>query len=375
MPSASSRFTLPRFSRRIAIAGLIVAAFTSTERLAGQAAQAAASLGTREGQAPPDSLKKYRDRALEEVGRRKVHLDNVRQMREPLLATYATLLERVISIGTDIQGLTVAAPALEAKLREFDAAILATEAEGRRVLGDVLVEAERADVGTRASMEAKAGRMRAAGAGGAGWFPAPAFPHTMNPKVVFSVGAGFAAESPVTVGLELGTNLVGAVVGAALGGLGGGDDLKNYFSKNFAVGIALPLQKRHRIETGYSLGLGSVDFMKRSLWPVLAMLQIDSAGSDLPTEVRAADPTRATWSVPYVGVAFTFVTRDSLKAKMGRGVLVPIFTVAVRFPYYYPGNAASAFAAFFSDNNAKYVSANKAVLAFGVSIPLLRVDQ
>ena len=118
-----------------------------------------------------------------------------------------------------------------------------------------------------------------------------------------------------------------------------------------------------------------VDFMKRSLWPVLAMLQIDSAGSDLPTEVRAADPTRATWSVPYVGVAFTFVTRDSLKAKMGRGVLVPIFTVAVRFPYYYPGNAASAFAAFFSDNNAKYVSANKAVLAFGVSIPLLRVDQ
>ncbi|MCC6930714.1 MAG: hypothetical protein IT359_17120 [Gemmatimonadaceae bacterium] len=175
-------------------------------------------------------------------------------------------------------------------------------------------------------------------------------------------------------GVELGTNLAGAALGAAVGALGAPAGLKEYFEKNIALGLTLGTRKTSRITSAVSVGLGSVDVLSRALWPMLGVEQFDSSDARLPADVRARDPAQGTWSVPQLGVGLTWYSKAEVKKRLQENKPVPILSLGVRLPQYYPGSASAALGALFNGNEHKYAGVGSARIFASLTIPLFRVD-
>lgn len=319
-----------------------------------QGTQAAAHLEHQRAALARDTLISMRSRVLAYTAEREAFEGRVERRAGDDDAEYRRRVSRVVELGRVIRRTPLEDRSLPALLQEF-----AAEAAS--------LDGEKPAPGTRSAEESSS-------RGVSPLTLVPAFLGAISPGVSFTLGVGTRPCTKCSEGAEVGTSLVGAALGATVGALGAPDGLKDYFEKNIAMGLTLPTRKATRITSGLSVGLGSVDIFSRGVWPTLGVEQFDSSDVRLPAEVRARNQAQGTWSAPQFGVGFTWYTSAAVKKRLQEKKVVPILSMGVRFPHYYPGSAAAALAALFNGNEHKYESAGSAHFFASLSIPLFRVD-
>jgi hypothetical protein len=334
----------------------------------GQATQAAAGLADRRAAAMRDTLEVYRQRALSLASALRERESGLRRGGSPSDDAWLVAVARAASVAEAVWRQSPEDRDLLQSLRAID-----------HVMRD-LGEAE-SRFNQRTDSIAQHLRERAPREGQVltttGWTPTPAFLHTLQPNVAFSAGIGstFPLFRSTTASIDVGTNLVGSALGAAIGSLGAPDALKGYFTQNLAMGLNLSAHRKRSIGVGYSLGLGSLDVADRAVWPVIAMQQTDTMAQDLPAALRQRKPAQETWSTPHFAVGFTLLTRESVTKRLQEGRAFPVFTLGVSLPYFYPGDPGAAFAALFTGKHTRYIGANHSRLVLGVSVPLIRLEK
>jgi hypothetical protein len=205
-----------------------------------------------------------------------------------------------------------------------------------------------------------------------GTLPIPAI-FTLVPQVAFTASyGGSVVSSRFASGLGFNTNMVGAAIGSAFDALGSGA-LKEYFTNNVAVGASVPTSGGGKVSSDLGLGLGGVRIGAWAFWPVLGLGELDSADTRLPSELLQRKPAAATWSQLTFGVGVPFGGVNSAIRRMRCGKLAPVFSVGIRLPYYFPGNAYSGIAAVFTSRRNEYEKIGGASFLIGVDVPLLKV--
>ncbi len=317
-----------------------------------QAAQAAAHLEFDRADMARDSVAKARNQALALVAQVEVAASRIDATRGGDAAVARARAQRLLALGEEIRRTSTRDGGLVQLLRDFE-----SERDALALLEQDTGSQSMRDVG-------QAAQKRAA---------APTFLGALDPRIAFT--AGLALEScKECQNAEVATNLAGAAIGGAIGALGAPEALKGYVERNVALSLALPLRKLGSIASGVSLGLGSANILQRALWPVLGVQQVDSSNGALPAEIRALEPTRATWSTPFVGIGFTWFTREQVKKLLSERKTVPVLSIGARLPQYYPGDATAGLAALFSGGQGKYRRSGSVQWSISVSIPLFRVD-
>ncbi|MBK9410289.1 MAG: hypothetical protein IPN47_20030 [Gemmatimonadetes bacterium] len=325
-----------------------------------QATQAAAHLAGRTASIARDTLTYFRNLALGYMAEVAVHQLDESMATPAAVRRLARSTSRLRETGELIRRTPVGDPTLRRALRELEIAVQDFKSEATLTRSELESDARAREWIDRAVA--------------ANFSLPPTFPHTLEPKVAFTVGVATGICEGCATTFDLGTSLVGSALGAVVGALGAPDALKEYFAQNVALGIGLPTRSSRRISSGVSLGLGGVDVKQVSFWPVLGMQQADSGDAALPQVVKTTEPTQATWSTPYFGIAFVPMNRKRLDELLARQTAVPIITVGVRLPQYYPGDAGTALAALFTSKQGKYLGAGHAALVMSVSVPLFRAD-
>lgn len=200
--------------------------------------------------------------------------------------------------------------------------------------------------------------------------------HTLVKDVVFSIGYSLSAAQSSRSSHEatVSTNLLGAGVATVIDALGS-TDLSSYFKNNVVVGAGLGLASENRISGVLGFGLAGMRLGRRiSVWPALNIEQVDTADGRIPGAVRTQQPSESTWS----NVALTFgvigLSPDRFKARVEDGQVVPVMSVGLSLPVYYPGDPATTLAAMFTDKRRNFLRSGNVGLVLGVSLPLLRLD-
>lgn len=194
------------------------------------------------------------------------------------------------------------------------------------------------------------------------------------PDVAFVIGATLMVGKGTTVGqAEVSTNLLGAAAGAAFETMGA-TALKEYFEDNLAVGTAFPFGGEHKLAAVLGVGLGGLRVGRFSIWPAINIEQADSGDHRVPDAIRSLG-TSANWSSPMLSVAVSPWDLSAINAGVKEGKVMPVFTLAVRLPYYYPNDPFSAVAALFSDKRGDYQKKGKAQFQVGVYFPLQRLKR
>ena len=342
--------------RLAVVMGLVLLASTGAlpHTLCAQGTQAAAHLEHQRAALARDSLIRLRNRALGYSAEREAFERRVDARAGADDADYRRRALRVVELGRELQRTPVEDRSFRQLLRDFTA-----EAEA--------LDRNTPTIGTRSAVER-------AQVDVSPLVMPPTFPGAISPNVAFTLGVGTPPCNRCGVGVELGTNLVGSAVGAAVGALGAPDGLKGYFEKNIAIGLTLTTRKTSRITSALSVGLGSVDVLSHGVWPMLGIEQFDSSDVGLPEEVRARDQAQGTWSSPQIGVGFTWHTKSQVRERLQQNKAVPILSLGVRLPQYYPGSAPAALAALFNGNEHKFEGAHRARFFASISIPLFRAD-
>jgi hypothetical protein len=192
--------------------------------------------------------------------------------------------------------------------------------------------------------------------------------------VTFVVGVDYTTSPRADVRtVSLNTNLLGAAAGTAVGALGA-SALVEYFKNNVSAGVAVPVGGRSgRLTSQLGVGLGGVTAGPFTAWPVLALDQAASVEDQVPASVVGGKPDERSWSSPVLGVAVPLVRTNALAASLARRRPVPVLSVGVRLPYYYPGDATAALGALFTSKRTDFVRAGRGHFTFGVAVPLYRV--
>jgi hypothetical protein len=196
---------------------------------------------------------------------------------------------------------------------------------------------------------------------------------TSVPQVVFTIGPGWnlrSGENIVDIGLS--TNLLGALGGAAFDLLGA-DPLKQYFQNNISAGPAIQaIGPTERITAQLGLGLGEINLGPVKIWPVMNIEQTDSSDVRIPRDILRRQTTEETWSSPIFSVGLIHRKHFEL---LKQGKAVPIFSIGIRLPYYFPGNTFETIASLFSvDELSKLEKRGGVELLLGFSIPLRKVE-
>jgi hypothetical protein len=323
--------------------------FLAPVRSIAQAAQAAAGVSEPHINATPEAIRAYRDDAV-------AFGASLRAQDKTRLATEsAKRFEELEQLSRVIERTSTSDRRLPLLLFRFQ--ILVQQL-------DESIERQSDEPGRTA--------MKAARTGGGG--VAITFPFTLSTRTVFSIGISQTLQGKASPSIDVATNLLGTTLGAAVGAVGGGDVLKAYIENNFAFGLSLPPKASSALSNGYSIGLGSVTIKKRTFWPVLAFQQLDTMATRAPASVTMTEPTRATWTAPAIGIGFTWISKDEITSRLNNGKLVPILSVAIYLPYYFPGAPTAGFGALFSGGTDKFVGAGKPALNIGLSLPLMRTD-
>jgi len=342
----------PTTKRFVAVLAVLLGVFATEARA--QAGQVAADFSARQRGESATALRARKNEAV------KLLAALQQAAREKPSETWTGSLKLVIALGVEATETADGDPLLSERLRVF--------ADQFTKFALELPPASGGSVGMLGvPASASLGVKTASGS-------TPPFAFTLSPKTVFALGTSFSSVGLKGQTYEVSTNLIGTAVAAVSGSLGAGDDLKNFVAKNLAVGIAFPSKSAGSVQTSFSLGLGSAELGGATLWPVLAMQQLDSTSTQIPAEIRASDTTQTTWSAPYIGIGFTMLSRETTTERLKAGKLVPIFSLGVQLPYYFAGSSAAAFGGVFSTGEKKFVGAGKARIVASFSIPLLRND-
>ncbi len=193
------------------------------------------------------------------------------------------------------------------------------------------------------------------------------------PDVVFVIGTTMTIGQGKAVGqAEFSTNLLGAAAGTAFDAMGS-DALKEYFQDNLAVGTAFPFGGRHKLTAALGVGLGGLKLGRFAIWPAINIEQVDSGDARVPSAIRAGSSSSANWSSPIISIAVSPWDLSNIAGRVQAGRLTPVFTAAVRLPYYYPNDPFSAVAALFSDKRGDYQKSGKLQFQVGVFFPLQKV--
>ncbi len=200
--------------------------------------------------------------------------------------------------------------------------------------------------------------------------------HQYVQNVLFALGLGVvgrpAGGERNTIPFTVSTNLVGQVGGGIVAAVGAGE-LANYFKDNVVVGVAF--EGRIGKPSGQlTAGLGEVKLGRLTFWPVLGFDQADSSDTRVPRSLSTLRPTVGTWSTPMIATAFTWLPLDKIIARIKAEQVTPIFTVGLRFPYYYPGSTTDALGALFSNKLSNYARTGRLQFVLSVDVPLLKVD-
>lgn len=334
-------------ARRLALAGLLL---LGADQLSAQAIQATRSRGTSR-----DSL-------------------------EALVRVYSTLVTNALAeYGVEVARLSQAtgddAPARQAR------ALIPVAERARELARETLDAAEDPEQFLRRFRVLRAylaGLERSGqGAGFRGMdFTTTAAPSELFkvPDVSFVIGTTLTAGKGTTVGqAEVSTNLLGAAAGTAFEAMGS-TEIKEYFEDNLAVGTAFPFGGEHKLAAVLGVGLGGLRVGRFSIWPAINIEQADSGDGRVPDAIRALG-TSANWSSPLLSVAVSPWDLSAINEGVKKGAVMPVFTLAVRLPYYYPNDPFSAVAALFSDKRGDYQKKGKAQFQIGVYFPLQRLKK
>lgn len=353
--------------RRILVSAFAVSIsfFAVGRALSGQSAQVAADFGVRASGSTGVSISVLRDSVIKVTAKLEALTPVIDKLPSP------DLFRRLLDRGQLVRRTRLEHPMLAERVRSYFVTFSEyVDAASKVNYGTAGLDATLASLGVTANQtsEFKTIVTLASAAN------VPVFAFTMSEHTVFAVGSSISDFSVGTQTFDISTNLIGTLVASISGSLGAADDLKSFLAKNIALGIGFPRKSVRSIETAFSVGLGSANIGKRAIWPVLAMQQLDTTASDIPSTVRALEPTQSTWSVPYLGVGFTLMDRAAAKKRLEDGGFLPVISVGVRLPYYYAGSAGGAFGALFTTNGHRFVGSKSAIFSIGVSVPLLRND-
>ncbi len=176
--------------------------------------------------------------------------------------------------------------------------------------------------------------------------PAPVSPQAFDlvPAVVFTAGWALTDGTDMTTqhSFAVSTNLLGAAVGDLFQAIGA-PDMKDYLSKNVAVGTSFPAGEGGRLSGFVQLGLGEMrlplPILGRAvaLWPALAVEQLDVADRRTPATLVTLDTTRQAWTAPVLSLGMTFWSGQKLRERIERAELTPIVSFGLMLPYYFPG--------------------------------------
>jgi hypothetical protein len=196
------------------------------------------------------------------------------------------------------------------------------------------------------------------------------------PDVVFTIGYGGVVQRHSVGSIGISTNLLGSAAGSAFDALGS-QDLANYFKGNVAISTGIPTKGDGKISSALGLGLGSIKPSIRSfkigLWPVLGIQEFDSADARLSTDVKKVQPDQSTWSQLTLGIGVPIANIDDVQKKVECGKLVPILSIGVGLPYYYPGDSFTSIAAVFTKSHNQFVHVRGSSLLLALDVPLLKV--
>ena len=333
------------FSALLLTGGLLVA-----DACPAQAAQVASGITAPRVSASPEAIRTYRDEVVL-LGSQLRSID-----RKVIPSEWVPKLDDLLILSQLIAATPIGDTALPALLLRFQSLYSNLRAEGSSSAQFAVARA------ALTSLDVRAARA-----------PNP-FPFTLSTKTVFSVGVSRQLGGNRPLSVDLASNLIGTTFGAAVGAIGGGDALKGFIEQNFAFGLSLPPRSGSAVSTGYSIGLGNVTIANRTFFPVLAFQQSDTTAGMVPEAVMTTDLTRATWSAPSLGVGFTWFSKDAIAKRIEAGKPVPILSLSMQLPYYFPGGPTDAFGALFSGGNNKFVGASKPAFSVAFSLPLTRTD-
>jgi hypothetical protein len=205
----------------------------------------------------------------------------------------------------------------------------------------------------------------------------------LAPDIAFVLDYSFShARSNIKVQrLGIATNLAGSAIGDLLDNVGIGW-LKDYLKDNTALTAALPLSGSDRIGSSLSLGLGHVPIALKGkkglhgvdLWPTLDFETTDTKDAALPGSVVAGFAQDS--PVSTVTIDVSIVSASAAEAARNgdeKATIVPVVSVGVGIPQYYPGSGVQALGALFSDSRTKYVKAGRPRFSFSISYPIRKL--
>lgn len=193
-------------------------------------------------------------------------------------------------------------------------------------------------------------------------------------EVVFTLGGEISMgdDVPPVQALQLDTNLLGAAAGNLIGGLGS-KDLKEFLTNNIGGTVSFPTANSNKLGGQISVGLGGISFRNFTIWPTLGMEQLSGEDDRIPESIREG-LTEENSSAPEISIGIIAMTIAEFQKKLKAGGLVPVFSLSVRLPFYYPGDSYSALGALFTNDRSKFDKAGKVQFQFGVSFPIRKVD-
>jgi hypothetical protein len=192
------------------------------------------------------------------------------------------------------------------------------------------------------------------------------------PDVVFVAGPGLAATSGGTIlDFALSSTLLGAAAGAVFDAIGA-KPVADYLKDNVAAGFAIP-RKQRKITSVASVSIGHFRIADRVVLPTLGVEEMDTTDERIPRSLAANPGARASWASPVFTLAIVPFTAKQLEERACKGQLIPVPTLGVRMPHFYPGDAFETVAALFSSNRSKFERAGSARLVIGLGIPLYRI--
>jgi hypothetical protein len=205
--------------------------------------------------------------------------------------------------------------------------------------------------------------------------PLPPQVYAVAPGVVFGIGWSLTI-GPHMTGVHsfgLSSNLLGAAAGGLTDALGvGGGGFKDYLAENVSVGTTLPTGGQARLTGFVQLGLGELRLQGRPVWPVVGVEQLDSADHRLPRTLLRADSTATRWTALQLAIGVSFLSESKLRERIAAGVPVPIVTLGISFPYYFPGDPFQSLAGIVSGKTKRYVHDGRVRFMIGVGMPLLK---
>jgi hypothetical protein len=191
--------------------------------------------------------------------------------------------------------------------------------------------------------------------------------------VVFTLGAGLSAGPGKEIGSGgFNTNLIGAAAGAVFDAIDA-TPLKDYMLNNVSAGTAIPFNGSTKLSAQITLGFGGLDLGKAQIWPVVGLEQTDTADARTPRALVTRNPSAGNWSSPLFAVGLVPMSLTKTQENLGKGKLVPIISIGLRIPYYYPNDPFSALVALFTNKRSDYVKEGKVRFEAGITIPLTRV--